>query len=209
MRYVCFLILVLLSPIVYGDTSLSSQLEKNLSDEPDFSEIIKIAAHIEKLDLKNVDQWERRSRKAPWLPALSFGYDRTLRQTDSLSISDNISVSSDNVTIGPSETDLDESAVEGDVFRVRAVWSLDELVFSPKTLDVSGEVRELFKSRLQLSDYLFKIYSKRRELLAQYLLVKGGASSQAFLIYEQISVLTDQLDAWTEGHFHSRWWRKK
>lgn len=209
MRFVFFIILVLLSPLVHGHVLLASPLQNILSAEPDFSEIIKTAAQIEKLDLKNIEHWERRARKAPWLPTLSFGYDRALRETDTISISDNVSVSSDNVTIGPSETDVDQSAVQGDVFRVRAVWSLDELVFSPKTLDVSGEVRELFKNRLQLSDYLFKIYSKRRELMAQYLLVQGASPAKAFLLNEQITVLTDQLDAWTDGRFQSRWWRKK
>lgn len=187
--------------------AIHNRLDQIRVKEPSFSEITAAAFKIEKLDLNRVDEWKKKIKSAPWLPTLSFGYDRALRSTSAISITDNISVSSDNVTVGPQEGDLDQSVFQGDLFRVRAVWSLDEVIFHPSTLQISQEGREISKSRLQTADYLFKIYSKRRELLGEYYLAKNSKSEKSLIEREQIFALTEQLDSFTGGIFTARWWR--
>lgn len=188
-------------------SGIGTFLKKIHQQEPTFGEVARVAYKNEKLDLSRLEEWKKKMRKAPWLPKLYFGYDRALKDTTSVSVTDNISVTSDSVTVGPSDNNLDETLNEGDVFRVHAVWSLDELIFHSSTLRISQEGRELAKSRLELSNYLFKIYGERRDLLAKYFLTKNDPKS--ILLREKINSLTEQLDLFTDNQFANRWWREK
>lgn len=194
-----------------GEASSSIRIQKKLDQihiqEPRFDEIAQEAMKNEKLDLASINEWKKKMKKAPWLPKVSLGYDHSFKESSAISISDNISVSSDTVTVGPDDNDLDQSIDQGNVLRFRAIWSLDQLVFHSATLSASQEGREISQSRLRLSDYLSKIYSQRSELLGKYYLLKSSSPSKALLVREQIRVLTEQLDFFTDNAFAHQWWR--
>ncbi|MBI2338778.1 MAG: hypothetical protein HYU99_00190 [Deltaproteobacteria bacterium] len=196
------------APFAYSLQKAETEMARIRKSEPAFSEIAQEAFRREKLDLGQIQEWKKKMKAAPWLPTLYAGYDRALRKTSGISISDNVSVSTSGVAVGPDETDQDETLFNGDTLRFRAVWQLDEVVFHRSTLAASQEARDISKSRLALSDYLFKIYSERREAQAKYYLFKGSGGAKSLLLREKIEALTDQLDLFTEGRFSDRWRRE-
>lgn len=193
------------APFAYSLQKAEIEMARIRKSEPTFSEIAREALKRERLDVNEVQNWKRKIRKAPWLPTLSVGYDRALRETNAITISDNISVSSSGVAVGPDETDRDQTLINGDTFRVRAVWDLSEVVFHRSTLAVSQEGRELSKSRTALTDYLFKVYSERREAQAQYLLLKETGNPKKVLLREKVRALSEQIDLFTDDIFSDRW----
>jgi len=190
-----------------GASRLETHLTKIRSQEPSFNEVVRVALREEKLDLDRLEEWKHKMRVAPWLPKLSAGYDYATKNQTSLSVTDNISVTSSAVTVGPSDNNSDQTLNSGNVFRVRALWSLDDLVFHSSTLAASREGRDLSKSRLELVDALFKIYSGRKELLSKYWILKKSSNPKSVLIIEKIRDLTEELDFFTNGAFANQWWR--
>lgn len=184
---------------------VTSILLKIKNQEPSFSQIVDQAFKRENLSWNDYLEIKKKMKVAPWLPKLYLGYDRALKETTSISISDTISVSSSTVTVGPEDNDWDQSFNEGDAIKVRAVWDLDELLFHEQSLSLSEEKRDLAKARMDLSDYLFKVYAERRQLQSQYYLMRN--SPKKILIGEKIGVLTEKLDLYTDGHFKQWWWR--
>lgn len=201
------LFLFLAVPCAHSLSRISHELEKIRNQEPTFAEIVQEALKREKLQWYEIEKWKKKMRLAPWFPALALGYDHALRRTNALSITDNISVTNSGVTVGPDDQDIDESLYNGNTLRLRASWSLDEIVFNPATFQTSREMREMTKARLSLSDYIFKIYSERRKLLGEYYLLGGGRNSKSFIIREKILSLTEELDLLTSSVFTDQWWK--
>ena len=193
------------APFAYSLQKTEMEMSRIRKSEPTFSEIANEALKRERLDIHEVQNWKKKIKKAPWLPTLSVGYDRALRETNAITISDNISVSSSGVAVGPDETDRDQTLINGDTFRVRAVWDLSEVVFHKSTLAISQEGRDISKSRTTLTDYLFKVYSERREAQAQYFLLKGSGNPKKILLREKVQALSEQLDLFTDDKFYNRW----
>ena len=204
---VSFLLLFSMTPalLAYSPANAEKEMVRIRKSEPTFSEIAREALKRERLDIGEVQNWKKKIRKAPWLPTLSVGYDRALRETSAITISDNVSVSTSGVAVGPDETDRDQTLVNGDTFRVRAIWDLSEVVFHKSTLAVSQEGREISKGRTTLTDYLFKIYAERREAQAQYFLLKGSGNPKKILFREKVQALSEQLDLFTDDKFSGRW----
>lgn len=196
------------APFAYSLQRAETEMARIRKGEPTFSEIAREALKRERLDLHDVQKWKKAIKKAPWLPTLSVGYDRALRETNAITISDNVSVSTSGVAVGPDETDRDQTLVNGDTVRVRAIWDLSELVFHRSTLAMSQEGREISKSRTTLTDYIFKVYSERREAQTQYFLLKGSGNPKVLLLREKMQALSEQLDLFTDEKFSDRWRNK-
>lgn len=183
----------------------SDPLSRLLGNEPAFSEIVRAALREENLDLNSIRQWKKRMKIAPLFPTLAVGYDRTLRETDVLSITDNISVTSSAVTVGPQGSDLDQTILQGDVLKFRAAWSLSDLLFHPSSLAASRESREMTESRFTVNDSLFKIHSERRLLIREWSR-HGRKSGKTVGLCDKIFLLTEKLDSLTANLFADRWW---
>ncbi len=207
----CLFILILFLFFSENIFAASQLIMKNLAQihkqEPTFADVMEIVFNREKLNLEQIEIWKKKMRSAPWVPKVSAGYDRVLKDTHSASVNDNISVTSNGVNVGPADNNSDQTVYAGDVFRVRAVWELDETIFHPQTLSASREARDLSQTRMQISDYLFKTYAKRRELMGEYFLLKKKGDDKVVIVLEQIRSFTDQLDAWTDEKFSKKWWR--
>lgn len=180
-------------------------LSRLLQNEPTFTEIVRAALREEKLDLGRISEWRKRMKIAPFFPTLAVGYDRTLRETDVLSITDNISVTSSAVTVGPQGSDLDQTILQGDVLKFRAAWSLSDLLFHPSSLPSSRESREITESRFAVNDALFKTHSERRLLIREWNRY-DRTSPKALHLCDKISLLTEKLDSLTANLFADRWW---
>ena len=187
--------------ITLSEPGWAGGMDKVRAQEPGFVEIAEAAFRSEKLDWGQVDLWRRRMKEAPWLPTLYVGYDRSLKETANLSISDNISVSGSGVTVGPNENDFDQTVNTGDTLHFKAIWSLENLVFHQNTFQARREMGDLMKNRLILHEQLFKIFSERRKFQQKYYSGGGERSS----LWEEIELLTEKLNSLTKGVFAHRW----
>jgi len=90
---------------------------------------------------------KKRVKAAPYFPALYVGYDHSLTEREGLKVSDNISLSGGDVTIGPEDNDYNYYGYLGRTVHARAVWKLDEIIFNRNHLLIESERRELLKLR--------------------------------------------------------------
>lgn len=109
-------------------------------------------------DRGEIRDWKRQSRWAAALPRLQVGFDRQLKDVVQLSTRDNISLSGGEVLVGPNENNFDQDFQQGTGFEVRAVWYLDELVFSRDRLEASRETRNWLEDRSRLLERVTEIY---------------------------------------------------
>lgn len=183
-----------------------SQIKKH---EPNFSQIQQAFFDHEELSLTELNREQKRARRSALLPILSLGYDHQLKRAESLSITDNISVTSAGVTVGPEDNDIDYGSNWGQMIRVRAVWRLDRLLTNSESLAVLKHKASVVKLRFQYSKELFALYEKRYALLWQYLQSRRSAPLKAKQFYAKYEWLTDELDALTGRRFQNRFWREK
>ena len=166
-------------------------LFKDFRHEPTLTEVLNQVIKNEKLAMTQVDSWHKKMKQAPWLPTFSAGYDRSVRKQNDVTFSDNISVSTSGVVVGPEDSNFDESVYNGHVFRVRATWDLSHLVFHDSLLSASSQSRELTKLRLQVVDHVSKLYAERKELVLQYL--KNNTKEPRAQAGQKIEILTGKL----------------
>ncbi|EKD41753.1 MAG: hypothetical protein ACD_73C00548G0002 [uncultured bacterium] len=189
------LIFLSILPFLFSETVWAvSKLECRHS----FYEIIQRAYQKERLNWDELDAVKKKMARAPWLPTLSVGYDRVIRETNSIDLNDNISVSSGGVFVGPGDSNLTQSVNQGDQLRLRAMWRLDQLVFPEATINAFNMERNVFKNRRELSDDLFKLYLEREKTLAQIKL-HGAPSKEGLPLKQKLNALNDRLNAETDG----------
>lgn len=172
---------------------------KSFSKEPSITEVIQVAIKGEGIDLGSLKNLEHKMKKSAWLPDLYLEYDHSIKDSSSISISDNISVSSSGVVVGPEDNDLDISSNTGILVRGRFVWKLSSLVFHPSQLTAQNLVNERYKLRQNLRDMIYKLYWERKKL------VKAEGKTSCF----QINQLTEALNVITHNHFTNQWTQKK
>lgn len=87
-------------------------------------------------------QWQRRVRWAAALPRLQIGGRHTFQDNFDVRFSDEVSVSGSGVVIGPRSSNLAEGNDRNMQLEIKALWQLNELIFSPDQLHISREARE-------------------------------------------------------------------
>lgn len=170
---------------------------------PPIREVFKEALKYAGLEAGNISRWERKARKAPLLPRLQFGFDRRFRNNLNIDVKDSVAVNSSGVTVGPTQQARELDSDSDLNFEIKAIWYLDQLLFSGEDLDISGEARMLSRERERLLTQVRKYYFLRggeaRELSQ---LKKTGASSSKRALKElEIAEITAALDALTGGWF--------
>lgn len=183
-------------------------IESVRSHEPSLNTILNCYYTRERLDDSLLDRIAKKMKLAPYLPTLVAGYDDTLKASQSLSITDNISVSGGNVTVGPEDNNIDYAENSSQVFRVRAVWQLDQLVLHDDTLALFRERQNLAKLRNEMREKIAKIYEQRALYLQSYLQLRSSAPLKAEIAYSKFLLLTDSLDAITGNRYHNQWWSR-
>ena len=115
-------------------------------------------------DRDEIRDWKKKARWAAALPRLQVGFDRQLKDVVQLSTRDNVSVSGGEVLVGPNENNFDQDFQQGTGFEVKAIWSLDELIFSKDRLEASRETRNWLEDKGRLLERVTELYfSWKRE----------------------------------------------
>lgn len=171
--------------------------------DPSVHEVQDEAVRYLGFDQKEVDSWNKRSRWSAALPRLQTGFQRDLKDLVSLSSRDSVSVSGGNVTVGPTQNNFDQNFNQGTGIEIKAIWSLNELVFNRDTLAASSERRDWIRERHRVLQEVTEAYFTRKRLQKE--LKQKGDSME---MRERKKLLLDQmtatLDALTGGWFSSR-----
>jgi hypothetical protein len=168
--------------------------------EPSIHEIQREAVRYMGFDQKEIDGWKKKARWAAALPRIQVGFQRDLKDVVSLSTRDSVSIRDGDVFIGPDENDFDQSFNQGTSFDVKAIWYLDELVFSRDSLAASSERRDWIRERTRTLEEVTESYFARKRLMEE--LKKKQDPPE---IREKKKFLLDQMtarvDAYTGGWF--------
>lgn len=168
--------------------------------EPSVREVQEAAVRFLGFDQGLVDGWERRARWAAALPRLQAGFQRDLKDAVSLNTKDNVSISGGDVFVGPNESTFDQDFNKGTSFEVKAVWFLDELVFTRDSLAASAEKRDWVRERARVLLGVTEAYFTRKRLLSEL-----ARKADPHPVRERKKLLLDQadgtLDALTGGWF--------
>lgn len=186
---------------IFSLSTSQAAIKASQKTEPTFGEIAKVA--IKSFNVVEYEDYERKIKRAPWLPTLSVGYDKTLHRTSSISINDNIQINTSGVIVGPQEEDSDLSHYSNDVLRFRALWNLDELVFHPSSLSLIRDKRSWMQEKQAFIDGLFKITLERNSLYSE--IYTQSSSPKRALLKTKYQSLTEKLDFMTNGLFRDRW----
>lgn len=187
--------------------SYLKQFQNIKQNEPSFSEILRIFYENEKLTYQEWSMWQKRLKKSAYFPKVYLGFDHQLKESQSLSVTDNISISGGNVTIGPDDNDLDFDNDLGQTFRVRLVWDLEQTVFNKNFFQLARGRYSLANMRFNLSEKIFKVYQARYGFLAEHLRLKTQSRNKSLLYYTKFLLLTDRLNELTNHLFEERLWK--
>lgn len=132
---------------------------------PSFQEVMDHALKYAHLHPSVLQKWEKKIRRAPLLPRLQFGFDRRYRDNVNVNLEDTVTVNSSGITVGPTQQTLGTDSNNDINFEVRAVWYLDQLLFSNQDLEISQEARALARERQELFEEVKKYYFRRQEAL--------------------------------------------
>ena len=159
-----------------------------------------------RLQPKNIHEWERKSRKSALLPRLQIGFERQMRHALDLNVEDSVSVSSSGITVGPAQTQQALDAQRNNDFEVKAVWYLDQLLFSRDHLDISQEARYLSAERERVLAQVREAYFKRQYVLKEMEMLKRAGESRLKLELKELEVAeaTAALDNLTGGWFSAQ-----
>ena len=194
-------------------TGMISVKAAPIPEGPPVLEVQRIAleyAHIEGADAA---KWKKRAKIAAALPRLQFDYGSRIRNYVNVDVNDNVYVGSENVVIGPEEGSYKSSSDFANTFGVKAVWALNELIFSRDSLLVSREAINIMRERNSLLDQVNKHYFERKKLIgeiSQLEAMKVPKSLQAKKEHElfvkrlAVEKATAELDGLTGGWFTSR-----
>ena len=177
------------------------------ASEPSLAKLIDKAFAGNGLESDATQNWSKKLKASALLPKFYVGYDQQVKSGESLSITDNISTTSGNITIGPEDNNLDIDQDSGHALRLRASWELSDLVFHSNQMALSKHRADLLKLRRALSDEIYDIYEKRYFALRQYLDARKSNGVKAKMLYTKFDLLTDRLDELSHGQFHNDFWR--
>lgn len=210
MRQIKFIVVMLFCFVNMGLAEASSlqSIQKIKAQEPDFSQIM--AVFFKKVFFSSDgSSIKKKIKAAPYLPTLYVGFDHQIKKGESLSITDNISLASGNITVGPEDNDYDWDLDTGTTLRVRAVWDLDEIVFNRNHFTLLKMQQDQTKLKVKLTNDLYKIYEDRYLYLTQYFFFHSHQSQKAQMAYTKFLLLTDRLNQLTGNQFQHQFWRKK
>lgn len=180
MKFLIFATLLFLQTPVVAET---------VRPTPPIQEVFRVAIRTAGLEGSRVDRWRSLARRAPLLPRLQVAFDRNLRNQVNLNVEDSVAVNSSGVTIGPQSSSQELDADSDLSVGVKAVWYLDQLLYSRDDLEISSESRAMAQDRERLLEQVRKIYFLREEKMKNH-----GSSIE-------VASLTAALDAYTDGWF--------
>lgn len=171
-----------------------------VASEPPIQDVQQEAIRYLGYNQGQIDGWEKRAKISAALPRLQVGFQRDLKDTVSLTTRDNVSINDGDVFVGPNESNYDQNFNQGTVISVKALWYLDQLIFSRDILAASAQRREWIRERSRVLQQVTEAYFTRRRLI-QDLKKKTDPPP----IRERKKIMLDQstavIDAGTGGWF--------
>lgn len=173
---------------------------------PPFDEVARQALHYARLAPGSIHLWEKRVRKAPLLPRLQMGFERRLKNFVNVGVQDSVSVTTGGVAVGPPKQEQVQNSDNNYNFEIKAVWFLDQLLFSRDDLEISQEARELARERERILQQARQSYFRHRRGLKELaLLQKTGAPGtvlelKSLELAESASVLDGLTGGWFGAH---------
>ena len=176
---------------------------------PPVNEVHRAAIQYADLDSNKARSWDKKSKLQALLPRLQVEYERHMRDNINIDINDTIYVGSSGVTVGPGESSYARDTFGDQNVSVKAVWMLNELVFSRDQLDISSENRSRNRERQILLNEVTKQFYKRVKMTEVIKRLKKTAnknnsntlSDQILIKQIEINETTANLDALTGGWF--------
>ncbi len=179
-------------------------------DGPPIHEVHKAALNYASINNHEPLYWKERAKKAALLPKLQFDFGHNLRSDIDVAVNDNVYVGSSGVVIGPEESRYSEKVNAHRSIGVRAVWSLNELLFNRDLLDISRQSLIIMRERNNLLEAVNKHYFDRKRLIAEIrelekMKTKGKLTqklkSELFIKKIAVEKATAALDGLTGGWF--------
>jgi hypothetical protein len=161
---------------------------------PPIQDVHKEALNYARLSPDDLSDLKRRSKKSALLPSLQISGKRTLNNDIDISVTDNVSVTSSGVNIGPETNSVGETSNADSSIEVKAVWSLRDLVFSSDLLDIAEEARYQVRERRQIFSDINKLYFELERLLPRY-------HKKERYIDLKVDYIISELDSFTGGWF--------
>lgn len=145
------------------------------------------------------ERWARRSKWAAAMPRLQVGIRQNLSDDLNLHLDDTVSVSGSGVVIGPRASDFTQRSDRNFQLDVRALWNLNELVFSPDTVFISREARERRREISAILHEANQLFTQWQALQAWML--APDAQIPITMVVQQQTFVQAELDALTGGWF--------
>ncbi|MBI4125140.1 MAG: hypothetical protein HY466_04340 [Deltaproteobacteria bacterium] len=174
--------------------------------EPTLQQTADRALAYARLQPRNIREWEKKSRKSALLPRLQMGFERQMRHGLDLNVEDSVSVSSGGITVGPAQTKQAQDLLQDNDFEVKAVWYLDQLLFSKDQLDISQEARYLSAERERILTQVREAFFKRQYVLKELELLRRAGEPRLKLELKELerAEATAALDNLTGGWFSAQ-----
>lgn len=180
-------------------------LFKILRAEPKIKEVHKWALQYYKLNPGRIHDMASHARLKALVPEIDLSFENNKGNTFG-NMRDGLYPILPNPGSNPNPQSLKERTAgtsSNNVFRVRAVWNLDRLVFNAEGLDV--------KSLNSLGETLVRevttLYYSRRRLLASIVMSPPEAPEELFFELTRLDEITSTLDSLTGNKFSKTSWK--
>jgi hypothetical protein len=182
------------------------KLRQILKSEPSVREVQRAALKFYKLEPERINRMAVATRAKALVPEIEGSIDNSIGHTFT-NTRDGLFSQQSLVAIDPNNPDGFKERVQTNtdnlLWRVRAVWNLDRLIFNSEELDV--------KSLNSLEENLVRevttLYFSRQRLIAN--LILSGPEEDEEIFYEllRLDEMTATIDALTGNYFGQKAWK--
>lgn len=152
---------------ILATVALLTAKAPDITPGPPVGDVHRVALDNARIEMGDVTKWKKRAKISAVLPRLQLDYANRLRYNVNVDVSDNVYVGSENVVIGPEEGSYKQTEDNSHYIGVKAVWALNELIFSRDSLAVSHEALTVMRERNALLDSVNKHYFERKKLIGE------------------------------------------
>jgi hypothetical protein len=181
-----------------------AKLREILKNEPTAKEVQAATLRFYKLEPERLESMASAARLKGLIPEFEAGMDNSVGHSYTNTRDGLYPTLSNLDPIGNPEGYKERVAGSSDQFlwRLRAVWSLDRLVFNAESLDVKslGSLQE------NLVREVTTMYFARRRVISSLVLSPPDDEEELFYEQQRLEELTATLDALTGGMFAQRAW---
>lgn len=183
-------ILILILGVVFSAENLCAEETAETAVLP-IQEVQRAALDYARIRPDDLSEMKRKSRLAAALPKLQVGAKKVFDEDMDVTVNDNVSVTSGGINIGPETTNMQQNLNNQTSIEVKAVWSLDSLVYNQDLLAITEEARYQMKERRLLLAEVNKLYF-------EWLRLRGDSPNI------RLDEVVADLDALTGGWFSNK-----